>query len=302
MLRTMVACTSLLIAVPTWAATPAQLCQANKNKTAGKYDYCRQKVEAKFALTADSAARTVALQRCLDKYDAKWPLLEAKATAAGGVCPSTGDQATIQGVIDAHTTNVATVLAGGTLPVPTSFPASGQTTCWDSAGSVIPCAGTGQDGDVQAGGTLACTDNGDGTITDNNTGLMWEKLSDDDSIHDKDNTYTWDDAFAVKVATLNSGSFAGHADWRVPNIRELLSLVNYEIGYPGPSLSPTFDTGCTSGCSVTMCSCSGPANHWSSSTIAHAPASAWYVGFDGGFPYGGAKSDPNTVRAVRGGS
>ena len=28
-----------------------------------------------------------------------------------------------------------------------------------------------------------------------NTGLMWEKLSDDGSIHDKDTTYIWDDAF-----------------------------------------------------------------------------------------------------------
>ena len=63
MLRTMFAFTAgVLIAVPTWAATPAQSCQANKNKTAGKYEYCRQKVEAKYALTADSAARTLGLR------------------------------------------------------------------------------------------------------------------------------------------------------------------------------------------------------------------------------------------------
>ena len=54
---------------------------------------------------------------------------------------------------------------------------------------------------------------------DVNTGLMWEKLSDDGSIHDRDNLYTWDDAFAVKVATLNSGSFAGRTDRRVPNVK-----------------------------------------------------------------------------------
>jgi hypothetical protein len=70
-----------------------------------------------------------------------------------------------------------------------AFPATGQTTCWDSAGTVIPCAGTGHDGEIQAGATLAYTDNGDGTITDDNTGLMWEKLSDDGSINDKDTTY-----------------------------------------------------------------------------------------------------------------
>jgi hypothetical protein len=42
--------------------------------------------------------------------------------------------------------------------------------------------------------TRAYVDNGDGTITDSKTGLMWEKLSDDGSIHDWDATYTWADA------------------------------------------------------------------------------------------------------------
>src|SRR5215510_10778276 len=60
-------------------------------------------------------------------------------------------------------------------PTDGGFPATGQTTCWDSSGTLIPCAGTGQDGDTRAGAPLAYTDNGDGTITDDDTGLMWEK-------------------------------------------------------------------------------------------------------------------------------
>ena len=64
------------------------------------------------------------------------------------------------------------------------FPATGQMTCWDTNGNVIPCAGTGQDGDLRKGAPLSYTDNGNGTVTDNNTGLVWEKLSMDGSVHD----------------------------------------------------------------------------------------------------------------------
>ena len=83
------------------------------------------------------------------------------------------------------------------------FPATGQTTCWDNAGAVIPCDGTGQDGDIRAGARLRYKDNGDGTVTDKNTNLTWEKLSADGSIHDRSNSYSWADAFAVHVAGLN---------------------------------------------------------------------------------------------------
>src|SRR5438094_9253656 len=57
-----------------------------------------------------------------------------------------------------------------------AFPATGQTMSFQS----------GDDGAIQAGAPLSYTDNGDGTITDNNTGLVWEKKSADGSIHDMD--------------------------------------------------------------------------------------------------------------------
>src|SRR5439155_23732926 len=59
------------------------------------------------------------------------------------------------------------------------LPATGQTTCWDSNGNVISCAGTGEDGELRKGAPLAYADHGDGTVADVNTGLVWEKLSDD---------------------------------------------------------------------------------------------------------------------------
>ena len=53
-----------------------------------------------------------------------------------------------------------------------SLPATGQPTCGDSSGSVIACAATGHDGDLRKGASFAYVDNGDGTITDVNTGLV----------------------------------------------------------------------------------------------------------------------------------
>jgi cysteine-rich repeat protein len=191
--------------------------------------------------------------------------------------------------------------AACTLEPARHFPATDQTTCWNSENSVIPCTGTGQDGDTQAGATLAyVVDNVNGTITDENTGLMWEKLSDDGTIHDRDNTYTWDSAFAVKIATLNAGGgFAGHTDWRVPNIKELQSILNYQN--VDPAVSAAFNTSCTPDCTLTSCSCTRSDYYWSSSSLGYSPGRAWYVHFyyGGDSPY--YKTYGYYVRAVRGG-
>jgi hypothetical protein len=182
--------------------------------------------------------------------------------------------------------------------------ATGQTTCWNSSGTVVPCAGTGHDGDLKKGATLAYVDNGDGTITDVNTGLQWEKQSSDGSVHDQSNTYTWDQAFSGHVASLNSaGGFAGHTDWRVPNVRELQSIVNYQNVMP--AVSPAFNTNCAASCTVLTCSCTSPSGsveYWSSTTVAILTNAAWSVFFVDGV------ADPNgttatfVVRGVRGGS
>ena len=183
---------------------------------------------------------------------------------------------------------------------PAKLPATGQTTCWDSSGNVIACAGTGHDGDIQAGAALTYTDNGDGTITDDNTGLQWEKQSSDGSVHDMSNTYTWDQAFSGHVATLNTMSFAGHTDWRVPNVRELQSIVNYQNSIP--AVSPAFNTSCTASCTVLTCSCTASNFYWSSSSYAGNPTVAWNVVFNGGFSGALGTSDYVAVRGVRGGS
>ena len=130
---------------------------------------------------------------------------------------------------------------------------------------------------------------------------MWEKLADDGSVHDKDTQYTLSEAF-TKAAFLNAdGGFAGHSDWRVPNVNELQSLADY--GAVNPAVSPAFNTGCVAACTVLTCSCTQPHPYWSSSTHQYDPINVWVVAFDDGRMYGGLKPLGFAyVRVVRGGS
>ena len=184
-----------------------------------------------------------------------------------------------------------------------AFPATGQTSCWDTDGNPIDCAGTGHDGDIQAGADLSYTDTGL-TIIDNNTKLEWMKLDDNNGdcgsypgYLDKDCVFTWDEAFTF-VASLNLANHVGHDDWRVPNVRELVSIVNYENALP--SASTEFNTGCVSDCTLDICSCTASL-YWSSTSDAFEPSYAWFVGFGDGDATNLEKSDDAHVRAVRGG-
>jgi hypothetical protein len=177
---------------------------------------------------------------------------------------------------------------------------TGQTVCFDSAGTPINCTDSGQDGELQLGVARAFTDNGNGTVTDEVTGLVWEKLSDDGSIHDKDTTYSWAGAFSSKIATLNMEAFAGHSDWRVPNRFELDSLVN--LGASGPATYSSFAQSCTGGCTILACSCTRPDYYWSASSYLASPVYGWTVYFNAGDTYAQNKSQSYFVRAVRGGS
>jgi hypothetical protein len=293
---------SIAIVNPAWSADPTVTCESGKLKEAAKYGQCRLKEESKGVKKGVAPDFT----KCESKFSLKWQKVETKGA---GLCPTNGDEAAIDQRITDHADDVAVLLSGGSVPGCQQFPASGQTTAF----------GAGSDGDVQAGAPLAYTDNGDGTITDLNTGLMWEKKDDSGGIHDKDNTYTWStgtnnmDGTIVTtfLNTLNdvagggASCFAGHCDWRVPNAKELPSIVDYQVF--NPSVDPAFHqsatcTGCTD-VTLASCSCTASSIYWSSTTVTDNPGFAWFVSFSGGVVgNGGSKTGSLLrVRAVRGG-
>ncbi len=193
-----------------------------------------------------------------------------------------------------------------------AFPASGQTTAYQAnkndgiAGAVtVP-----DDGTVQAGADLSYTDNGDGTITDHRTGLMWEKKSADGGLHDRNNSYYWSGNSVQETVwdwleDVNGEGvtgFAGHHDWRLPNVKELQSIVNYQSF---SSAAPAaFNSNCVTGTTVLTGSCTFQSAYWSSSSLAGSTivGLAWAVNFDLGDVSWYFKSSNFRVRAVRGGS
>ncbi len=275
--------------------TAAQVCEAAKLAAVGKKEQCLAAERAK-----EVKGRTPNYAFCETAFARAFATAETKA--GPGVCPSEGDAADVGALIAGDFFTLRAALAGTPIEPLVPFPATGQARCWNDAGAVVPCAGTGQDGDTRSGAALSYIDNGDGTITDHNTGRMWAKKSDDGTIHDKDTTYTWNEAVSVYIAALNAGGgFAGYTDWRLPNVKELQSIVNYE--QTSPAVSSAFNVGCVAGCTVEACSCTAPDDHWSSTTLAAFPTNAFIVEFYGGGVVGSDKSlNLLSVRAVRGGS
>lgn len=193
---------------------------------------------------------------------------------------------------------------GQCMPAGSDLPASGQTTAY----------GPDSDGAVLSGGGLAYWDNGDGTITDLNTELIWEKKDDSAGVHGRLNLYSWGmatdpftmDGTAVSdfLATLNTAPcFAGYCDWRIPNVKELQSILNYEVS--SPSVDAVFHKAATCfGCTdVTQetCSCTRNNTYWASTTVQWDPKRAWIVNFAFGNIGVADKNVLSNLRAVRGG-
>lgn len=133
------------------------------------------------------------------------------------------------------------------------LPRTGQSACYSAQGVIVPCANTGQDGDKQAGvawPSPRLTDNKNGTVSDNLTGLIWLKdanctdtvggIERGSGVLDWPSALSWSNNLASGKCGLSDNSVAG--DWRLPNINELRSLVDYSRHDPAlPAGHPFFN-------------------------------------------------------------
>lgn len=158
------------------------------------------------------------------------------------------------------------------------LPDTGQTKCYDTIGNEMTCpaAGqylSGQDAQYQ-GAPPAYQDNGNETVTDRKSGLIWMK-SDDGTGR------TWQDAVDYCAGLV----FAGQSDWRLPSRFELDSIVDYGRFYP--SINPVF--------------CSRSSFYWSAVPYAGDPVYAWGIYFNDGGDHWLDKINKYYVRCVRAG-
>ncbi|GBC63295.1 hypothetical protein DENIS_4289 [Desulfonema ishimotonii] len=130
------------------------------------------------------------------------------------------------------------------------------------------------DGQSQSLGNLII--NNDGTVTDSQTGLMWQQAT-------QDNAMTWQNSFSW----CDNLQLAGYDDWRLPDIKELRSIVDYNRYNPSVDIEYFFDTVSSS--------------YWSASTCAGYTGGAWSLDFNYGHDSNYYKPHTTYVRSVRGG-
>ena len=168
------------------------------------------------------------------------------------------------------------------------------------------------------------------TVADLATGLLWERKTNDGSVHDTANSYTWSDTgtapdgtvYTVFLPALNNSAFAGHTNWRLPEISELQSIMvgagvtttSTDADPPDPAMG-TNVTGQSTTCSAIPCldprfaPVAGPTPplfnlaYWSAQSRASIPQiNAWAAELEPGTLYPNNKLTPLRVRAVRAGS
>ena len=172
------------------------------------------------------------------------------------------------------------------------MPKSGQTACTAEDGTAIDCAGTGQDGEYQAGVSVdpRFTDNGDGTVRDHLTGLIWLKNA--NCFGQRSWTLALSDANTLADGSCGLTDESQSGDWRLPNARESNSLIDYGHYVPAiPDGHPFSEVQIV--------------HYWSSSSIpglsTFNQGHAWHQHFGGGYAGLSLKTEAYFVWPVRGG-
>ncbi len=127
------------------------------------------------------------------------------------------------------------------------------------------------------------TDNGNETITDNDTGLIWMQATADTDSNGSADSVNWENALSYCENLI----FAGQSDWRLPTDKELQSIVDYN--YDSPAIDTAYFPDTAS------------YNYWSSTTDVGTTGIARLVDFKNGKVSGSYKLYTQIVRAVRGG-
>ena len=151
---------------------------------------------------------------------------------SGMVIPMTGNKFTLSYATD-YTYNLSTIygdfLYNFTTPAePATGGAelhTGQTKCWNAAGTEISCTGTGQDADLDSTSKSYTSDGcGTGTVLDDHTGLCWQ-------YDDPSGIYNWEQALAY----CNGLSLGGHSDWHLPNWLEAGTMLDFSCDSATPN-------------------------------------------------------------------
>jgi Protein of unknown function (DUF1566) len=143
--------------------------------------------------------------------------------------------------------------------------------------------------DVTSGAptSTSYTDNGDGTVTDNVTALVWQQTV-------STAFFPWGNSSTVGTAQNYCANLqlAGHTDWRLPSQIELLSIVDQ--GLPEGTGAPLINT------TLFPTPLFGSTYFWSSTPAAGSPGSGWGVAFNSGNPLNGMSPGLSCqVRCVR---
>ncbi|MES0327386.1 MAG: DUF1566 domain-containing protein [Gammaproteobacteria bacterium] len=160
---------------------------------------------------------------------------------------------------------------------------TGQQTCHDMTGAEIDCAGSSQDAEFRSGIPWPSPRFliNDELVEDCLTGLLWTKKS-----NFAEFPLTWQEALDF-VANMNRGTCLDFADWRLPNRRELHSLLSFQNSKPALPEGHPFED-------VFL------GWYWSSTSAAISPDHAWYVHMEGGRIFYGGKDQSYLVWPVRG--